>query len=142
CYVTWCSAVASSDLSRWRPSPRHHGGRGARGGGVSPRPAATAGSASGGDLAEEPVGLVVRAGGEVQRLRVAVRAGVAELERPQPVDCDLVAVLVAEGAVLLEVAVRLLRERVDLAVAEVADQEVAAQASPSCRRERDPPRSV
>src|SRR3954451_12610512 len=94
------------------------------------------------DRAEEPVGLVVRAGGEVEGLRVAVRAGIAELERPKPVDRELLAVLAAEGAVLLEGAVRLLRERVDLAVPEVADQEIATGVAPPWRRKCEPPGSI
>src|SRR6476620_11330452 len=94
------------------------------------------------DRAEEPVGLVVDAGGEVQRVRIAVRAGVAELECPEPVDRELPVLCGAERAAVLEAAVPHLRVGVDLPVAEVADQQVAAKAAERLRRLREPPRGV
>src|SRR6266536_2994911 len=41
-----------------------------------------------------------------------------------------------------ELPVGLRLERVDLAVAEVADEEISAEAAEVCRREREPPRRV
>ena len=72
---------------------------------------------------------------------VCVRAddAVAELQRPQPVDRDRPAVLVAQGAE--EAAV----ERVvgvDAPVAEVADQQRAARGAEALGRRRDAPRRV
>src|SRR5581483_1230407 len=58
--------------------------------GVGKAPAApgASGSSAGGDRAEEAVGLVARAGGEVERRRRAGGRAVAELQPPQPVDRD------------------------------------------------------
>src|SRR3954471_17840606 len=103
---------------------------------------AVAGSALGRDRAEQPVGLVVDAGGEVQGVRVAVQAGVAELERPEPVDRELAVPRGVECAAVLELAVPQLPVGVDLPVAEVADQQVAAKAAERRRGLGDPPRSV
>src|SRR6185369_8835091 len=94
------------------------------------------------DRAEEPVGLVVDAGGEVQGVRVAVRAGVAELECPEPVDRELPVLCGAERAAVLEAAVLHLLVGVDLPVTEVADEQVAAEAAERLRRLREPPRGV
>jgi hypothetical protein len=71
-----------------------------------------------GDLAEQPVRLVVGSGGEQQRLRRADHA-VAELQRPQPVDGESLAVLAAQGAE--ELAARRI-VGVDAPVDEVANQ--------------------
>src|SRR5919198_6048419 len=88
------------------------------------------------EFAEEPVRLVVGPSREQQRLRRADHA-VAELQRPQPIDRDPGAVLVAQGAE--ELAARG-SVRIDAPVAEVADQQRAARASEALRRERDSPR--
>src|SRR3954469_24300959 len=113
-------------------------------GGATPgaRRPAVAGSALGRDRAEQPVGLVVDAGGEVQSVRVAVQAGVAELERPEPVDRELAVPRGVERAAVLELAVPHLPVGVDLPVAEVADQQIAAEATERRRRPGDPPRGV
>src|SRR5207248_8283887 len=103
---------------------------------------AVAGSALGRDRAEEPVGLVVDAGGEEQGVRVAVRAGVAELERPEPVDRELAVPRGVERAAMLEVAVPHLLVGVDLPIAEVADEQVAAEAAERRRSQGEPPRGV
>src|SRR6058998_3628245 len=77
-----------------------------------------------GDRAEEAVVLVVRAGGEEQRVhRTVRRRAVAELQRPQPVDRQRLPVGRAQLAAVLELPVRQLLVRVDLAVAEVPDEQ-------------------
>src|SRR3954454_8338630 len=77
------------------------------------------------DRAEQPVGLPGGSGGEEQGGRRSGRAVVAELQRPQPRDHDLVAVEPLQAALVLELAVRLRLEDVDHAVAEVSDQQTA-----------------
>src|SRR4051812_17113849 len=136
------------------PPRRGYAGKGAadwRGGGGAGRAAPPpkclgAGGGRGEELdrAEEPVGLVVRAGREEQRVHGAVvRGSVAELERPQAVDRDLQPVLVADDALVIPGAVRELPERLDDAVAEVADQQVARErAEPGGRRLSEAPRRV
>src|SRR5437870_2011644 len=102
-------------MERGRPAPPPGAGRRPRLRGV--------------DRAEEAVGLVIRAGGEEQP---AARSGgvvVPELERPQAVDRDRPAVAAAQLAAVLELPVRQLGIGVDLAVAEVADEEIAAEAT-------------
>src|SRR4029077_11386722 len=73
---------------------------------------------------EQPVGLVVQAGGEVQRIRDRVERGRGEPQSPEPVDRDRPAVRTHELS--LELA-RHGVVRVDAAVAEVADEDVAAE---------------
>src|SRR5947207_7990782 len=97
---------------------------------------------AGRDRPEEPVRLVVRACGEEQRVRVAVRAGVPELERPQAVDHELSACGgVPQRAAMLEAGGSLL-VGVDLSVAEVADEQVAGKAIERSGGHCEPPRSV
>ena len=89
--------------------------------------------------AEQAVRLVVEAGGEVHRVGVAAAAAVADLQRPQPVDLDGLAVgvvQVAQGGAGRGV------EGVDAAVAEVAHQQVAAEGPEARRRQRQAPRRV
>src|SRR5512132_1814093 len=101
---------------------------------MTPRPGAPSGAG-----AEQAVGLVVDAGGEQQGGRVAGDT-VAEPQRPQPLDRDGAAVLVAQAATE--------RPRpgvvgVDAAVAEVAHQQRAAEATePGGRSLHQPPRGV
>src|SRR5438067_5748227 len=94
------------------------------------------------DRAEEAVRLVVDPGGEEQGLRIAVRSGVAELERPEPVDRELAVRRGVERAAVLEVAVRHLLVSVDLPVAEVADEQVASEAAERRGCPGEAPRSV
>src|SRR5436190_18540780 len=97
---------------------------------------------AGRDRAEEPVRLVVRAGGEEEGVRVAVRAGVAELECPEAVDRELAPVRIPERAAVLEDPGADLGVGVDPAVAEVADEQVAAEAAERGRRPREAPRRI
>src|SRR5206468_4980875 len=64
------------------------------------------------------------------------------LQRPQAVDRELAAVARAQRAAMLELAVRHLLVGVDLPVAEVADEQVAAEAAERRRRPREAPRRV
>src|SRR5438105_6439773 len=126
---------------RRKPYAPRRGGRAVAGRGgdsraAPPKPR----SVSRRDRSEEAVSLVVDAGGEEQGLRVAVRAGVAELERPEPVDRELAVRRDVERAAVLEVAVRHLLVCVDLPVAEVADQQVAAEAAERRRCPGETPR--
>src|SRR5438046_4632234 len=94
------------------------------------------------DRAEEPVRFVVRARGEEERPARACADAVAELERPEPVDCERLAIGSAQLAAVLEVAVRLQRVGVYLAVAEVADKQVVGEPTKARRSHCEPPRSV
>src|SRR6266513_2190841 len=75
-----------------------------------------------GDLAEQPVGFVVGSRGEEERVGRSRGPAHPELEGPQPVDHDRIAVLIVERAV--DAARCGHPEGVDLAVAEVPDEEV------------------
>src|SRR6187200_2338593 len=77
------------------------------------------------DRAEQTVRLAGRSCGEEQRGRRSGRAVVAELQRPQPLDHDGVAVDAVQAALVLEL-VSLRLEDVDHTVAEVRDQQIAA----------------
>src|SRR5919197_4069992 len=94
------------------------------------------------DLSEEPVGLVVRPGGEEQRVRRPGVAAVAELERPEPVDDDRLAIGPSESSLELEAAIRLPLVRVDAPVAEVPHEQVAPELSETLGRLGQPPRRV
>src|SRR5205085_3678500 len=93
------------------------------------------------DLAEEAVGLIVGTGREEQRSGGPVVAALPELERPEAVDRQRLAAVVARLALMGEVPV-VLGIGVDLAIAEVPDEEVAREAPERVRRERQAPRSV
>src|SRR6478672_6212679 len=80
-----------------------------------------------GDLAEQPVVLVVRACGEVEVVGVTRPAAVPEADAPEAVDRDRLAVVALELPLGLPLAVLLRLEDVDLTVAEVADEQVAAR---------------
>src|SRR5215467_2457167 len=133
--------MAGSGVRPWG-YPQIRAGRQRRGRLLESAPAWRFESARRRDRAEEPVGLVVEAGGEVQGVRVAVRAGVAELERPETVDSELAVLRGVECAAMREVAVLQLLVRVDLPVAEVADQQIAAEAAERRRGQREPPRGI
>src|SRR5579872_4873673 len=89
------------------------------------------------DLADQPVVLAVDAGGEVQILRIGPLEH-AELQRPQPIDRDRLAIPAAQLAEELATVA----ERVDPPVAEVADQDRAAEPAEAERRAREAPRRV
>jgi hypothetical protein len=80
--------------------------------------------------------------GEEERLPRAGGSAVPELERPEPVDRDLPSAVVAERADALERAVGLRLVGVDLAVAEVPDEQVAAELPERRRRKSDAPGRV
>src|SRR5207245_5538263 len=95
------------------------------------------------DRAEEPVRLVVWTRREEQRVDQSVgRIAVSELQRPQPVDRELLPVHGPERADQLPGPVRQLLERVDMPVAEVADQEIAAEGAEGCGGHREAPWGV
>src|SRR2546423_9988030 len=85
--------------------------------------------------------LVVGTGGEEQRAGRPVVPSLAELERPKPVDRERLAAVVAQLASVGEVPV-VLGVGVDLAVAEVPNEQVAGEAPEGARRQRKAPRSV
>src|SRR4030095_16278211 len=91
--------------------------------------------------AEQAVRLVVGAGGEEQRVGRAGVATVAEADAPQAVDFDRLMVGALHNAVLFP-AVLALVERVDPAVAEVADQQIAAELAEVRRRHGKAPRGI
>jgi hypothetical protein len=94
-----------------------------------------------GDRPEQAVRLLVRAGREEQRVGRAGVGAVAEADAPQPVDLDRPVVGALHHPVLLP-AVLALAERVDPAVPEIADEEVAAELAESRRCHREAPRGV
>src|SRR5579862_3226531 len=95
------------------------------------------------DRSEQPVVLTVRAGREVERVRRAVvRCAAAELEGPEAVDRDLAARGRLKRPGPPVGAVRLLLEGVDPPVAEVADEQVAAEGAEARGRLGEPPRRV
>src|SRR5947209_5289327 len=82
---------------------------------------------------------MVEPGGEEQRVRACAGCRRSEAEPPEPVDCDWAAAGTAELA-LERAACRVVG--VDVAVAEVADEDVAAEGAEGRRRERDRPGRV
>jgi hypothetical protein len=94
------------------------------------------------DLAEQAVGLIVGASGEIERVTVGVQES-AEHQRPQAVDRDRPVLLVAQF--VLEPAAVV--ERVDppgklAGIAEIADQDVAAEPAEAGGRASDAPGRV
>src|SRR5262245_29073891 len=89
--------------------------------------------------AEQAVLLVVRAGGEINRVGPSSIAAVANLEGPQPVDDDRLALGVAHLAQRLPAAKI---EGVDIAVAEISDPQGAGQVTEISRRDCHTPGRV
>src|SRR5579859_6796781 len=92
----------------------------------------------GDDVTEQPVGLMIDPGGEVQGVGGDVERTSRESEPPQPGDGDRAAV----GSQLAEELAGGGVEGVDPAVTEVPDQDVAAEDSEGRRRQRHGPRRV
>src|SRR4029079_9145648 len=92
------------------------------------------------DAAEEPVGLAVRAGREVERSRSAVAPALRELECPEAVDLERPVVGTPQLAVVHERVRRRLAEGVDVPVAEVPDEQVACERAEARRSHRQAPR--
>ena len=88
------------------------------------------------DHAEHAVGLAIGAGGEIDRLRVAGSTAIPRSERPQSVDHERAAVSAVQ---LAEKAGGGGIKDVDPAVAEIADQQVAAERIERGGGERDAP---
>ena len=85
------------------------------------------------------MGFTAWAGREEQRGdRAVVRRPLAELERPEAIDGQDLVVALPKLADELISAIRLWREGADLPVAEIADQEVAAEDAKTRRSQRDP----
>src|SRR5919201_3314845 len=83
---------------------------------------------AGPDCPEETVRLVIGPGGKEQRVnRAVVRSALAENKRPETVDQDRLAVDVLERTDTLVRPGRLRLIRVDLAVTEVADEQIPAE---------------
>src|SRR2546427_10137031 len=96
-----------------------------------------------GDRAQQAVGLVVRAGCEEQGVgRAIVRGSVAELQGPEAVDRQRLPARVPQLSTVLEPSVRHFLVGVDLAVAEVSYEQIAAEATEVRGCEREPPRCV
>src|SRR6266566_2446350 len=93
----------------------------------------------GGEGAEQPVGFVIDAGGEVQRVRRDIERPGWEAQAPQPSDGERVAVGVPKLAT--ELAARGF-VGIDLPTAEVADQDVAAKSAEGGWGQRHCPRRV
>src|SRR5262245_65940738 len=74
------------------------------------------------DGAERAIGFIVRSSREIESVGARI-SPTAQGQRPQPIDHDGVVVVVLEAAE--EMAVRV--ERVNLAVPEIADEDVAAE---------------
>src|SRR6266404_2051816 len=87
-------------------------------------------------VAEQTVRLMVDAGREEECVRAGARGGGCEAQSPQPGDLDRSA---AGARELTEVLAGQWVVRVDSPVAEVADQDVAAEDAERGRRERDRP---
>src|SRR2546428_3370486 len=95
------------------------------------------------DRAEEPVRLVVWTRREEQRAERSVGwAAVPELQRPQPVDRKLLSVRGPERADELPCPVGQFLVGVDVPVAKVADEQVAAESAEGCGGHREAPRGV
>src|SRR4051812_35136628 len=137
---------AHATTLRPRATPRQRGCAAAlpsfaRGPGPPPRPGTRASrvpSVADGQGAEQAVALVLRPCRE-QHLVGATLGAVAGLQRPEAVDADRLSVLTEHGPGRGESA-RV--ERVDPAVTEVSDQQVAAERSEPRRRDRQSPRRV
>src|SRR2546421_10389673 len=96
-----------------------------------------------GDRAEEPIRFFVRAGREEERVgRAVIRGPVAELQCPQAIDRDRLPVCGTQLAAMLESPVRQLRVGVDLPIAEIAHEEIAAESPEVRRSERESPGGV
>src|SRR5437762_13472830 len=72
------------------------------------------------DAPEDSIALIVRTGREIQRVAITTIAAIAEHHRPQAVDYDCLTVIVAQ---LVDELAGHGIERVDVAVAEIADQQ-------------------
>src|SRR5436190_2016691 len=95
-----------------------------------------------GDRPEEPMGLVVGSGREEQRARRSRAGAVAEADPPKAVDRDRPMVDALDHAVCLPAFVRAPFECVNPAVAEIADEEVAAELAEGRGSLGQTPRSV
>src|SRR5207248_1386973 len=84
---------------------------------------------------------VVGARSEEERARRAGETAVAEGDAPEAVDGDWPPVRAAKHAVVGP-TVGGATERIDPTVAEVADEQIAAEPAEAFRRERHPPRRV
>src|SRR5205085_3542822 len=89
---------------------------------------------------EESVRLVVRAGREEQRVRIAAGPSVADTQAPEPVDPQRLARVRRLQAAAPITGGRI--EHVDRTVAEVADEDVAGDSSPARRGNGEAPRRV
>src|SRR5260370_39855000 len=91
------------------------------------------------EAAEEAVLLTVRTGSEVDCIGVTASAPIADPQAPQPVDHDRLSVGIGQ---LAEEIAGAGVERVDVAVAEIADQYVAAKPAEARRSQRHAPRRI
>src|SRR5256712_9008838 len=95
------------------------------------------------DRAEEPVRLVVWTRREEQRAERSVGwAAVSELQRPQPVDRELLPVRGPEHADQLPCPVGQFLVGADVPVAKVADEQVAAEGAEAGGGHREAPRGI
>src|SRR5262245_52072260 len=93
------------------------------------------------DFADQTVGFVAGTGGEIQHgiVAIVVLVVVAETQRPQAVDGDGVSLLIRQRSKKLG---RTRIEGVDVAVAEVADQQRAAKRAETSWGQRNTPRRI
>src|SRR5882724_8440293 len=92
-----------------------------------------------GDLAEEPVCLVVNPGREKQLVMLPCRAIIAEAQAPQAIDRDALPLTLGEGT---QEVTGVGIEGIDLAIAEIADDEGLAELAEVVRGEGQAPGRV
>ena len=88
---------------------------------------------------EEAVLLTIRAGGEIDRVDVAAIATVANTKAPQSIDNNHLTMGIADF-VNEHAGVRIVR--IDMAFAEISDQQCAGECSEALRRDRNAPRRI
>src|SRR5580765_3730468 len=83
---------------------------------------------------KESTVFIVGTGREEQLAWVAIVPGLAELDCPEPFDAQRRAACGMQGPTVLVGPVRLQRERVDAAVAEIADEQLTTELAELVRR--------
>src|ERR1700752_1627059 len=92
-----------------------------------------------GDLAEEPVGLIVHPGREKQLVMLPGRPIIAEAQAPQAIDRDALPLTLGEGT---QQGTRVGIEGIDLAIAEITDDERMAKLAEVTWGQGQPPGRV
>ena len=89
-----------------------------------PRSTRLPGSGAGAKLPKRPCGFIIGAGGEIEVVRIPAIAAIAEDQAPEAVDDDRVAIDIFESA---QKCTGSWIEGINLAIAEVAHQQVIAE---------------